>query len=117
MLSNEFGCFDQSLTLVIVGDPTVVAPTGFSPNGDGINDRWKPFTVEAAVVESLVQIFNRWGELVYEGYDLPVNDRSVGWDGSKKGKISPSGLYYWSAEVEYLNGQTEIFKGNTTLIR
>ncbi len=111
------GCEGEDFITVRFGNNTnFQIPTAFTPNGDGENDILIAFGAKVASVKTL-KIFNRWGELVYEAFDFPINDTTIGWDGMKKGKAAPSGMYYWSAEVEYLNGQTEIFKGNTTLIR
>lgn len=116
-VTDAKGCQGEDFISIRFGNNTnFQVPTAFTPNGDGENDILTAFGARIALVKTF-KVFNRWGELVYEGFDLPINDRSVGWDGVKNGKVSPPGLYYWSAEVEYLNGQTEIFMGNTTLIR
>ena len=60
-------------------------PTAFSPNGDGINDFWKP---QGQVIEWVeLVIYDRWGEIIYKG------DPIKGWDGAVRDKIVPDGVY------------------------
>ena len=63
------------------------------------------------------QVFDRWGELLYEAADFDVNDESIGWDGNFRSKEMPNGVYVWFAEVEYSDGMKEVLKGSTQLIR
>lgn len=89
---------------------SIFIPTGFSPNNDGINDRFYP--VGAYVFDLHLQVFNRWGELVFQS-----NDLAKGWDGRYKGKPAPIGVY--AVVVTYTNtfGRQVIRSGNLTLIR
>ncbi|MFT7606222.1 MAG: gliding motility-associated-like protein, partial [Saprospiraceae bacterium] len=63
--------------------------TGFSPNGDGVNDFFYIEGIEA-FPDSKLNIFNRWGNEVYnkEGY---LND----WGGTWKNKLLPDGTYFY----------------------
>ena len=91
-------------------------PTAFTPNDDGENDRLVVFGSGIKEVKQF-KIYDRWGELVFENKDFQINDKEIGWDGIFKGNIAPSGIYYWFAEVEFINGFEESFEGNTTLLR
>ena len=77
----------------------------FYPRGRGIN-RTK-----------VLRIFNRWGEIVYERYDFPVNNAMYGWDGTKKGIKSNADVYIYQLEVYCQNGDVLTSTGNVTLIR
>ena len=83
-------------------------PNAFSPNGDGINDVWRIKYLEF-YSEATVQIFNRYGQLVYltTGYNVP-------WDGNFKGTPLPVGTYYYIINPK--NGR-EIMKGSVTIVR
>jgi gliding motility-associated-like protein len=63
------------------------------------------------------QVFDRWGERLYEAAEFAINDLSVGWDGSFRGKAMPAGVYAWVVEVSFVDGRKEVYKGNTTLVR
>jgi gliding motility-associated-like protein len=86
-------------------------PNVFSPNGDEVNNIFKPFFLgEVDQVE--VQVYNRWGQLIFESND-PNNP---GWDGNKDDKPAPSDVYIYRVLVG-LDGVTVEQKGNVTLVR
>ena len=93
-----------------------VVPTGFTPNGDGVNDlllvHGRPGTQVL-----LFQIFDRWGELLYTKEDFPVNDPNTGWDGTFRDEMLNSGVFVWSLTVVHEDGTEELLRGQTTLIR
>ena len=60
-------------------------PSVFSPNGDNINDVWKPMGQVLEWVELVV--YNRWGEIIYKG------DPNKGWNGKSGDTIVPDGVY------------------------
>jgi len=76
--------------------------SGFSPNGDGINDTWVIQGI-TRFPDNVVQIFNRWGNLIFEvsGYD---NNAKV-WDGTASEGVvlgsddAPDGAYYYIIEL------------------
>jgi gliding motility-associated-like protein len=72
-------------------------PTAFSPNKDGINDRYKPVIFD--VSEMHYQIYTRWGELIFEG-----NQDDQGWDGSYKGQPAQDGTYLIIVTYAYKGG-------------
>lgn len=69
--------------------PTLVIPNAFSPNGDGSHDRWEIPGMNS-YVGAMIQVFNRYGQKVYEsrGY-------AVAWDGYAAGGAVPAGTYYY----------------------
>lgn len=84
-------------------------PNAFSPNGDGIYDRWMIEYLES-YPGAVVEVFNRYGQAVYrsEGYD------ARGWDGNVNGKPLPVGTYYYIINPK--NGRKQI-QGSVTIIR
>ena len=64
-----------------------------------------------------LRIFNRWGEVVFEKYDMPINASSAGWDGTWKGKKADAGVYVYQLEIYCKNGELISYTGNITLIR
>ena len=62
-------------------------------------------------------MFSRWGELVFERLDFLANDPSLGWDGRFKGEFLQEGLFVWSAELEYVDGVSEIAKGEVLIVQ
>ena len=92
-------------------DPIFFAPTAFSPNGDGHNEI---FVVPVSSVGSYhLQIFNRWGNLIFES-----RTPNEGWDGTYQGQSVPEGVYVWTVYATGLTGRPIIEQtGTVTLIR
>ena len=91
-------------------------PNNFSPNGDGMNDKFYPGGSGINRIRYL-RVFNRWGEVVFEKSDFAANDASAGWDGKYKGELLSPDVYIWSCEVICENNETLPFKGDVTLLR
>jgi gliding motility-associated-like protein len=87
-------------------------PNAFSPNGDGLNDIFKILVTTNLDLENM-QIFNRWGELVFENKNI-----SRGWDGNFKEMQQPLGSYVYYIQVRNIvNNNIENYTGTVTLIR
>ncbi|MDB5230649.1 MAG: hypothetical protein JWN76_1454, partial [Chitinophagaceae bacterium] len=84
-VKNEFGCLasDQVLVKVI----SLKIPNAFSPNGDGVHDQWVIEGIQN-FNQATVEVYNRYGALVYKGNGQP-------WDGTAQGKIVSGGTYYY----------------------
>ena len=78
-----------NLTIVVKdGYASLFLPNTFTPNGDGLNDIFIPFSTE--IVMYNIKIFNRWGEMIFE-----TDDFGTGWDGIYKGSLAQVGVYVW----------------------
>ncbi len=113
------GCSAEGfLTIIVNEENPVYFPTAFSPNGDGVNDFFIPFASLTRVARiTSMQIFDRWGESVFFNEDFAPNDEQEGWDGTLDGRpLNPQVLVY-AVEVEFLNGETRLFKGDFALMR
>lgn len=104
---------DSIYVLSLVFDlPVLSLPTAFSPNGDGINDFFKPVTYGGNVI--ILEIFNRWGEMVFreEGlFDM------TGWDGTYKGDNAPTETYVYTIRYVDFGGTERFLQGNLGLFR
>ena len=78
-----------------------------TPNGDGSNDTWKVSDLNQ-INGCTVQIFNRWGQLVYE-----TNDYQNDWGGTKEGEPLPDGVYYYAIGCD----EEREYKGSINLMR
>lgn len=120
-LIDEFGCptSDSSFVSIIKEyDGRFYVPNAFSPNDDGFNDIFyiysKPNTIET--IESL-QIFNRWGEIVFGNGEHQPDDPSKGWDGKLNGRFMKPSVFVWKAKVRFLDGEARIYYGDVTLLK
>ncbi len=88
-------------------------PTAFSPNDDGKNDIFRPVLQDAGLIaEYHLQVFNRWGNIVFE-----TNDPAVGWDGHIAGQAASSATYFWQCRVKDVQGRERVEKGDVILVR
>ncbi len=114
------GCTaSDQIILRVKKDRDVFIPNVFSPhNNDGINDEFMIFGNEKVIVKiNSFQVFDRWGELVWEDFDFQPNDPSRSWDGKLKGEpMNPAVFVYW-AEIEFIDGVKKLYKGDVTLMR
>ena len=94
LVTDANGCVNSDSVLVEVL-PEVSVSSGFTPNGDGVNDLWIIDNMEL-FPRNVVQIFNRWGQVLYEanGYNM-----STAWDGKYENKDVPAGTYYYTIEL------------------
>jgi len=112
IVESEFGCRDTSKREAIVeGVFTVYIPNAFTPNNDGSNDYF--FANGYGITELTMQIFNRWGNKVFE--TPSVTGRWNGIDTS--GKICPQGVYVYTAKIKDQFGIYHTYNGQVTLIR
>jgi gliding motility-associated-like protein len=106
-------CGTKTDTIVVYDhcDFPIYFPTGFTPNGDGVNDLLRVPGLNKNKLRRL-SIFSRAGQLVFNTTNL--ND---GWNGSLKGLPQPSGVYVYYLEMEGLSGKKLNQKGTVVLIR
>ncbi|GEM_PF-1541451 len=112
------GCTDEDyLTIGVRKDRPIYVPNAFSPNGDGKNDvLFINAGPQVAKIKSFL-IFNRWGETVFQYYNFPPNDPAFGWDGRYRGQDMNPGVFVWYAEIEFVDGSQELYKGDVILVR
>jgi len=116
-VEDEFGCrAKDQIQVLVLKDRFVALPTGFSPNGDGRNDLLLVHGKEGTRIVSL-EVYDRWGERIFELTDFDVNRQDIGWDGTYRGKDVAEGVYLWLIEAEFPDGYRDVVKGHTTVIR
>jgi gliding motility-associated-like protein len=115
---DDHGCVATDEVYIFVDNrKQVYLPNAFSPNGDGNNEIFYVQSGENVVKINSFLIFNRWGEPLFEVYNAPANDPFYGWDGNYKGTLLNSAVFTWFAEIEFTDGQVELFKGDVLLMR
>lgn len=123
---DSFNNESPKSNLVCLDDCTYYElPNVFTPNDDGINDYFRPIEPYYFVEKIDIQIFNRWGQLMYETEDPDIN-----WDGKnfRNGKLVSDGVYFYvcdvyenrltGVEIRHLNGFVHVFgSGQVNKIR
>lgn len=92
-VENEGGCRDSIRKEIRIKNPelTYFVPNTFTPDGDQFNQYFKPVMANGFEPASYrLEIYNRWGELIFT-----TNDLNVGWDGTYQNKQVKSGIYVW----------------------
>lgn len=84
-------------------------PNAFSPNGDGVNDRFHIFG-DLEGIE--LKIFNRWGEKVFES-----NQQYYDWDGTYKDSPLNMDVFTYTLVITHCNGRKKLETGTITLIQ
>lgn len=102
--------------IVVCKNENVFVPNTFSPNNDGSNDVFYVRGRGLDRVKSL-RVFNRWGEVVFEQQNFPVNNPMYGWDGKYKGNKPVPDVYVYQVEIFCENSQVVHFEGNIALIQ
>ncbi|PHN05805.1 gliding motility-associated C-terminal domain-containing protein [Flavilitoribacter nigricans] len=120
-VTNDAGCTAvDSLYFSISTEDSyqIYAPNAFSPNGDGVNDRFTVFSngFEVEVIE-LFQVFDRWGNLLYTQSDLQPGDLTQGWDGRYRNQPVDMGVYIYRVDVRFIDATKKTFTGSITAIK
>ena len=113
MVANAAGsCEYYSETYrVLVSESELMCPNVFSPGStEGVNDVWK--VSYKSLVEFHCWIFNRWGNLVCE-----FTDPGSGWDGTYRGKLVDTGVYYYVVTAVGSDGVKYKKRGDITILR
>ena len=118
-ITDQDGCMDSTTVSIRVNKlRPVYFPNIFDPEkGVFPNNFFTGFSGPAATQLRLFRVYDRWGALVYEGANMPLNDPSIGWNGLVKGQKANPGVYTWYALVGFVDGVEIQYDGNITLIR
>ncbi|MFT5919009.1 MAG: gliding motility-associated-like protein, partial [Granulosicoccus sp.] len=112
-VTNDYGCVDSIDHMVyVIPEFAFWVPNAFTPDNDGLNDS---FTGEGDGVnweEYDMQIFDRWGELIYQ-----TNDINAPWNGYYKGTLVEMGVYVYKIKVAELRGAKHYYDGQFTFLR
>lgn len=123
-VDNEWGCADSFTSNIPITAETggkISYPNVFTPDpsgpsggyyGDYNLDNYIFYPVSEGVVEYHLMIYNRWGELIFETFDI-----EQGWDGYYRGELCQQDVYVFKAEAVFSNGDTDTVVGDLTLLR
>ncbi|MDR1879271.1 MAG: gliding motility-associated C-terminal domain-containing protein [Bacteroidales bacterium] len=113
-VTDTNACTDTLSKMIHIYDElNVFVPNTFTPNGDSINDTWKPIMSEYAKGGYQLSVFDRWGERIFY-----TTDTEAVWDGTVKGKfVEPNSMYSYRIIVYDFTGQAYEFVGEITVIR
>jgi gliding motility-associated-like protein len=112
------GChITDQISYIVVRKRDFYIPNVFSPNGDGFNDTWTLYTDSDVKELPLVEVYTRWGELVYKKTHVLPNDPGVGWDGRFRGEELNPGVYVYHIEILYGDDLLDNIAGDITIVK
>ena len=105
VVENKYGCTDTVIQKVkLKYFDALFVPNALTPNSGPYEDRiFLP--KGSALAEYRLQIFNTWGELLWETDKLVDGHPAEGWDGTSKGEPLPQGVYVWKITATFQNGE------------
>lgn len=111
--ANPDGCYGEDAIKVTIFQtgPDIFMPTGFTPNGDGKNDRIYPICVGIQQLQ-FFRVYNRWGQLVFSTSQI-----GNGWDGRINGLLQDTNNFVYMVQGTDYTGRVIYKKGNIMLIR
>ena len=111
-VKDNNNCTSTDDAIVTVLPYCVKVMNAFTPNGDGINDKWLVTNGNACTTQVIAKVYNRYGSLVYSNENYQNN-----WDGTYKGKPVPDGTYYYVLSYRLINNKQVSLKGDVTILR
>jgi len=112
--------FDLNATSVDnINCASIYIPNTFSPNNDGINDTFSILFDATSGVENIIslQVYNRWGVLMFERTNFLPNNGASGWKGDYRGRYLDTGVYLYKINMAFEDGSTLLMSGDVTLLR
>jgi gliding motility-associated-like protein len=119
VLTDSTGCqVRDDIRIQVNRACNIFIPNVFSPFSTvGNNDVFYPYASDCAKQVAFMEIFDRWGEMVFHKINFPLNDPSNAWDGTLNGKQLEAAVYTYRIEITLADGRLERFFGDVTLIR
>ena len=119
-VTSTEGCVETTAIRVVVElDPLkIYVPEIFAPyTGMGADAQFTIYTDQQVVAVAFLNIYDRWGNLVFSNSDFLPNEASQGWNGYVKDRKVDSGVYVFSYGLELIDGSTYEDAGALTLLR
>jgi len=100
-VTDSLGCSGSDSVQIKNCDSTLFVPEAFTPNNDGVNDVFRVISSGDNITSFSMQIFDRWGALVFESTDI-----KKGWNGQLQNRLAPPGTYAWIITYQQTSGST-----------
>ena len=119
---DSLGCeAEDSITIIVEIVRPYFAPNVISVNGDGLNDVFTIFGGAGLEAIITLEIYDRWGELVYRGENFPPGEEGIqmgfGWNGRFRGKYMNPSVFTFKARLLYIDNEEITAYGDFTILR
>lgn len=115
---DTMGCIARDeIFVTVIKEHRIYLPNIIRPASNEFNDIFTVYTGAEVSRVRTMQIYDRWGELLFENQNFVPNDPQFGWRGNARGKQVNPGVYVYVVEVEFFDGSTEVISGDVTVVR
>ena len=113
---DSHGCeYTRPIEVELEEEGALFVPNVFTPNGDDLNDMFTVFTSPCIKLIEVLEVYDRWGELVYKMRNLQPGKE--GWDGRLNGEVMETGVYTWRLVMVGHNNEKLERSGSVTLLK
>lgn len=117
IVTDSSGCTARDdIEVIVERTKRVYIPNIFEPGSD-LNNLLTVYGGSEVIKVNYLRIFDRWGDMVFENENFTPGDTAAGWDGRAKGQDVSPAVFVYVVEVEYVDGTTETFSGDVTVVR
>ena len=112
------GCLaSDQIIVTVVSSKEIYVPNVFSPNGDQVNDVF--FIADNSRIKeiNLLEIYDRWGNVVFRKTDFTPGSMSDGWDGTRNQQVMNPGVFTWRLVAQFFDDEIIHLSGDVTLVR
>ncbi len=119
LMTDAVGCsVEDYVSVAVRKSRDIYIPNAFSPNQDGVNDRFCAFGGPEIVQVQTMHVFDRWGGILFEEKTgFSITEQKCGWDGTARGKQLGNGVYLYTMNVEFVDGEVLLYAGEVQLMR
>jgi|GEM_PF-559153 len=117
VVRDTFGCTGRDEMLLTVRRDSRIFIPNIIKTGSAENESLTVYGGPELEAVRFLRVYDRWGELLYEGLNIPKNDPSVGWKGRSRNKDVMPGVYVYVAEVVLTDGTSQVLTGDVTVVR
>jgi gliding motility-associated-like protein len=117
-IEDIFGCVATDIMRInLKRSRNVFVPSAFTPDLNGLNDKFTVFAGPDVINIKALTVFDRWGNKIYVAENLPPSDPSQGWDGTFQGQEMDPAVFVYVAEVVFIDGEIFQYIGDVALIK
>ncbi|MEM6963851.1 MAG: gliding motility-associated C-terminal domain-containing protein [Bacteroidota bacterium] len=107
----------DTVSYLVKKDRNIYIPNVFTPNDDGMNDRFVVYGGKDVAEILSFRVFDRWGAVVLEHKNFMPNQDEFGWDGYLNDQRMNENVFVYLVEVLFVDGWVERYTGDVTLLR
>lgn len=117
IVTDSNGCVVSDMRRITIRLGEIYIPNVIAPESNLENDRFTLYTESGVDEILLLQIFDRWGDLVFENKNFAPNNAQLGWDGRFREKAVNPGVFTYLFKLKFVDGMQNSVTGTVTIVR